>query len=251
MAPIALVPIGAKLLGLAKGIVGGGKAAAGIKAAAGLGKGAIGPMSASTAAQVAGAGKGAYLKRMAGDALGALAGKAKGGIDVSKMSIDQLRNLKTRDLMNAGYNMADDAGFLDKVRRAGTLEGFKKNLGVPLSKGEIATMVAPDLLFGGIAAATTEGDLVDKALAGAGAAGGGIVGGIGLRGVLGPKSNLGIIGTEMVGGMLGDQVGYGLANNVIRMKNGGMTPAEQGYAEQDELYRAQIMEELKQQYGLY
>ena len=54
----------------------------------------------------------------------------------------------------------------------------------------------------------------------------------------------------MVGGMLGDQVGYGLANNVIRMKNGGMTPAEQGYAEQDELYRAQIMEELKQQYGL-
>ena len=238
MAPIALVPIGAKILGLAKGIVGGGKAAAGIKAATGMGP------------QLAGATKGAFLRRKAGDALGALVGKAKGGLDVSKMSIDQLRNLKTKDVMNAGYNMADDAGFIDKVRRAGTLEGFKKNLGVPLSKGEVATMVAPDLLFGGMAALTTEGDIVDKAIAGTGAAAGGIVGGVGLRGVLGPKSNLGVIGTEMVGGMLGDQVGYGIANNIIRAKNGGMTPAEQGFAAQEDQYRAQLMEELKQQYGL-
>ena len=32
-----------------------------------------------------------------------------------------------------------------------------------------------------------------------------------MRGVLGPKSGLGILGSEMVGGIVGDQVGYGQA----------------------------------------
>ena len=238
----AAVPIGAKILGLAKGLIGGGKAAAAVKSAAGVGP------------QLAGATKGAFLRRKAGDVLGSLAGApargAQGIKDLSSMKPDQmisyLKNLKTKDVMNAGYNMSDDAGLLDRVRRGiGSVDGFKKNLGVPMSKGELATMIAPDLLFGGIAAATTEGDIVDKAIAGAGAAGGGIIGGIGGRGLLGPKSNLGIIGTEMIGGMVGDQIGYGLANNVIRAKNGGMTPQEQLLTEQDEAYRAQLIAELQ------
>lgn len=249
LAPV--VPIGAKVLGVAKGLIGGAKAAGAVKAAAGLGGGAIGPMSAKVAGQVAGIGKGAYLKRMAGQVFGSLAGKAKGGIDVSKMSLEQLRNLKTKDVLNAGYNMSDDAGFLDRVRRGmGSFEGFKKNLGQPLDRDTIATMVAPDLLFGGMAALTTEGDIVDKAIAGTGAAAGGIVGGLGTRGILGPKSQLGIIGSEIAGGMAGDMVGYGVADNIIRMKHGGMTPAEQRFSDQDEQYRAQLLQELKQQYGL-
>ena len=140
--------------------------------------------------------------------------------------------------------MADDAGLLDKVRRGVTPAGFAKNLGIPMSKSDIAMTVAPDLLFGGITAATTEGDIGDKLIAGTGSAVGGIAGGIGARGLLGPKSGLGILGTEMVGGMLGDQVGYGAAEGLIRMKGGGMTPAEKKQREADELYKQQLMQEL-------
>ena len=128
----------------------------------------------------------------------------------------------------------------DKIYKAGrglTAEGFKKNIGIPMNKQDIAFAVAPDLLFGGMAA-TTEGDIVDKALAGAGSAAGGIVGGLGLRGVVGPKSGLGIMGSEMVGGMIGDQVGYGVANSLIRAKHGGMTPMEHKMMAQDEAYES-------------
>ena len=196
----AAAPLGASILGAAKGILAGGKA---IGAAAKTGKMGMAAYKALKGAHVP-----AQAARFAGSKL----------------------NTVARGLTSPG--------------------GFAKNLGVPLSKGDIATMVAPDLLFGGMAAATTEGDLVDKALAGTGAAAGGIVGGLGLRGVLGPKSGVGIIGTELVGGMVGDQVGYGIADNIIRAKHGGMTPAEQSYAAEDEAYRAQLMAELKQQYGV-
>jgi len=212
----AAVPLGAKILGAAKGILAGGKMAAAAKAAAGLGK------------------------RKAGQMLSSALGNGT----------KQL-SLNLGNAAKAGVNMADDAGMVDRIRRGLTsVDGFKKNIGIPLTKGEILASATPDLLFGGIAAATTEGDIIDKAIAGGGAAAGGIVGGLGLRGVLGPKSGMGIIGTEMIGGMLGDQVGYGAADNLIRMKHGGMTPAEQSMAQQDDAYRAQLMAELKQQYGL-
>ena len=68
--------------------------------------------------------------------------------------------------------------------------------------------------------------------------------------LLGPKSPLGILGTEMVGGILGDQIGYGAANSIIRAKHGGMTPTEKLLAEQDEEYRSQIVEEFLAQNGM-
>lgn len=137
-----------------------------------------------------------------------------------------------------------------KVGRGLTPGGFAKNLGVPLSNSDKAMMVAPDLLFGGMAAVMTPGDLGDKAIAGLGSAAGGIAGGIGLRGVLGPKSDLGKLGTEMVGGILGDQVGMGVADSIIRAKHGGMTPMEQQYAEQDAIYRQQLRDEFLAENGL-
>ena len=139
---------------------------------------------------------------------------------------------------------------VSKIGRGLTAEGFKKNLGIPMTKGDIAMTVAPDLLFGGIAAATTEGDIVDKALAGVGSAAGGIAGGVGLRGVLGPKSGLGVLSTEMVGGMLGDQIGYGAAEALIRAKHGGMTPAEQQMAAADEAYKRQLYDQFLREQGL-
>lgn len=137
-----------------------------------------------------------------------------------------------------------------KIGRSISPQGFAKNLGMPMTKEDIMMTVAPDLLFGGFAAATTEGDLVDKAIAGVGSSVGGIAGGLGARGVLGPKSGLGILGTEMVGGMIGDQMGYGAANAIIRAKHGGMTPAEQGYAQQNEAYNQQIIDQFLAENGL-
>ena len=180
-----------------------------------------------------GAAKGFAAKRMAGQKLGSMLGGPK------QLSLDLGAAGK------AGLNMTDGASRLERIKRGLTsLEGFKKNIGIPMTKGDIAMTVAPDLMFGGITAATTEGDIFDKGAAFLGSAGGGIAGGIGARGILGPKSGLGILGTEMIGGMIGDQLGYGAAENLIRMKGGGMTPMEKKQAEADALYKQQLMAEL-------
>jgi len=185
---------------------------------------------------------------LVGKALAAL--KAGKGMSMAaKAGMGAYKGLKGAGLSKGVARFAGD-----KVNKIGrgllSTEGFAKNLGMPLNKQDIAMAVAPDLLFGGITAATTEGDLVDKAIAGTGSALGGAVGGIGARGLLGPKSGLGILGTELVGGMVGDQIGYGAAEGLIRAKNGGQTPLEQKIAEGDEAYRNQLLAELQAQYGL-
>ena len=196
--------------------------------------GALVPLAAKGAAKLGALGK---LKA----ALGAL----KGGGGAVHKAYRVLKPVVGRK--NA--RMAGDA--LHRMGRGLTSKkGFMKNLGEPLSKEELMMTVAPDLLFGGMAAATTEGDLVDKALAGAGSTIGGIAGGLGGRGIFGPKSNLGILGTEMIGGIVGDSAGMSVADAAIRLKNGGMTPAEQRYAEQDAAYQQQIIDEFLAQTGL-
>ena len=175
----------------------------------------------------------------------------KGGAMVGKAAKAGMGTYKALSKAGLPKGVARFAG--DKVSKIGrglTTEGFKKNLGIPMTKGDIAMTVAPDLLFGGFAAATTEGDLVDKALAGAGSAVGGVAGGVGLRGALGPKSGLGILGTELVGGMVGDQIGYGAAESLIRAKHGGMTPVEQQMAAADEAYKQQLYDQFLAEQGL-
>lgn len=175
----------------------------------------------------------------------------KGGSMVGKAAKAGMGTYKALSKAGLPKGVARFAG--DKVNKLGrglSVEGFKKNLGVPMTKQDIAMTVAPDLLFGGFAAATTEGDIVDKALAGAGSAVGGVAGGLGLRGALGPKSGLGILGTELIGGMVGDQVGYGAAESLIRAKHGGMTPAEQQMAAADEAYKRQLYDQFLAENGL-
>ena len=222
---------------------------------------AAGTNAAKYAAKVPGATKQLSLnlgkdgaKRMAGDALTKSKNiqflKDNYGVDVSG-TVKDVMNRASGINPTAGLNMADDAGIVDRVRRGLTsTEGFAKNLGVPMSKDELLMTVAPDLMFGGLAMATTEGDLGDKLLAGAGSAVGGVAGGLGARGVLGPKSGLGILATEMGGGIAGDMVGMGVADSLIRAKNGGMTPAEQKYAQQDQAYQQQIIDDFLAQNGL-
>lgn len=179
-----------------------------------------------------------------GGALGALkaGGAAKAGMGAYKA-------LAGAGVPKAAARFAGDK--IMKVGRGLTPGGFAKNLGIPMSKSDIAMTVAPDLLFGGLAAATTEGDLADKTIAGLGSAAGGIAGGLGLRGMLGPKAgSLGMLTTEMVGGIVGDQVGYGAANALIAAKHGGMTPAEKRMQEQDGIYRQQIIDQFLAENGL-
>ena len=183
-----------------------------------------------------------------GKALTALKGLGAAG-KAAKLGMGAYKGLKG---VGVPKSIARFAG--DKIHKVGrgltSAEGFKKNLGVPMTREDLMMTVAPDLLFGGIAAATTEGDIVDKAIAGAGSAIGGVAGGLGTRGVLGPKSGLGILGAEMVGGIGGDMVGMGVANSLIRAKNGGMTPMEQSYAAQDEAYKQKIIDDFLAQNGL-
>jgi len=173
---------------------------------------------------------------------GAMLGKA------AKAGMGTYKALSKAGLPKVVARFAGDK--VNKLGRGLSVEGFKKNLGIPMTKQDIAMTVAPDLLFGGFAAATTEGDLVDKALAGAGSAIGGVTGGIGARGLLGPKSGLGILGTEMVGGILGDQVGYGAAESLIRAKHGGMTPTEKRMLAEEEAYKRQLYDQFLAENGL-
>ena len=182
-----------------------------------------------------------------GKALTALKGLSTAG-KAAKMGMGAYKGLKA---MGAPKGVARFAG--DKIMKVGrglTPGGFAKNLGVPMTKTDIAMTVAPDLLFGGMAAAMTPGDIGDKAIAGLGSAVGGVAGGLGTRGLLGPKSGLGILGSEMVGGMVGDQVGMGVADSIIRAKNGGMTPMEQQARAADEAYRAQLYDQFLAEQGL-
>ena len=180
-----------------------------------------------------------------------LVGKALAGLkgaSAAKAGLGAYKTLRGVGVPKSALRFAGDK--LSKVGRGFTPKGFAENLGIPMTRNDIAMSVAPDLLFGGFAAATTEGDLADKAIAGLGSSVGGIAGGLGARGLLGPKSGLGILGTEMVGGIIGDQVGYGAANSIIRAKHGGMTPTEKLMAEQDEQYRSQIVDEFLAQNGM-
>ena len=83
--------------------------------------------------------------------------------------------------------------------KKGMLAGTKRMAGDVMTKylggkptvGALADRFGMDAFFGGLSALNTPGDLGDKALAGIGSAAGGVAGGIGMRGVLGPKSGLG------------------------------------------------------------
>ena len=110
--------------------------------------------------------------------------------------------------------------------------------------------IGPDVMFGGLAAAMTPGDLADKAIAGAGSAIGGAGGGLLLRGAVGPKNDLAKIGLEMAGGIGGDMAGMSAADAIMRVKGGGTTPWEKMSMEQEELLRKQVYEQIMSEQGL-
>ena len=151
---------------------------------------------------------------------------------------------------------------LATAAKGGAVKGLLGNLGtrmaggkflanasqlMPKTAAEWGMRVAPDAIFGTLAGAMTPGDLGDKLIAGTTATAGGALGGLALRGAVGgvaPKlmnNPIADISTEMIGGMTGDIAAQGVADNLLRMKGGGMTPYEKMAAQQQKELEQDIL----------
>ena len=106
-----------------------------------------------------------------------------------------------------------------------------------------ALMFGPDLAFGAMAGAMTPGDLGDKLIAGGMTGISGAVGGAGARSLYGGKNAAIQMGLELGGGVGGDMLGQGVADQILRMKGGGQTPYERMAAEQQRELEQRILQQ--------
>lgn len=129
---------------------------------------------------------------------------------------------------------------------------FKSGLGKlvfgGMNKGQIVGRLAPDIMFGGLAAATTPGDIGDKLIAGSASAVGGGLGGIAL-GRAGQRfgDTAGFM-ADMAGSIGGDYAGMMVGDTLQRGKDrlmggAGQTAYERMSAEQ----QAQFAEQIRRQ----
>jgi len=101
--------------------------------------------------------------------------------------------------------------------------------------------IAPDIMFGGLAAGMTEGDVLDRGAAFLGSSLGGAGGGLVLRGLVPSRNPIVQMGLEIAGGIGGDIGGMTVADNFMRMRHGGYTPWEQKQLEQQALLENEIL----------
>ena len=104
-------------------------------------------------------------------------------------------------------------------------------LGGPANPRNLAMNFGLDGAFGVMAGMQEPGDLGDKLIRGLTVAGAGGLGGVGATvgvGKLTGRMPDGLLrqATEVGGALLGDQIGYSLADGIQRTKNGGMTAWE-------------------------
>ena len=110
------------------------------------------------------------------------------------------------------------------------LPGVKGQLGPMMTQSQILQRLSGDILFGGIEAAMTPGDIGDKAIAGVGSALGGGLGGLALSKLAGRNNSLGFM-LDMAGSIGGDMAGRMGAEQIQRGKDKlsggkGQTPYE-------------------------
>lgn len=171
---------------------------------------------------------------------------------IAKLGIGGAKAAAAKGL-GAGINAAGKYASVQGPRMAAS-GAFKKGLGNAvfgnMDKGEIIGRLAPDAMFGGLAALQTPGDIGDKLIAGSTSALGGGLGGIALsRGA----SRLGINGmgnymADMAGSIGGDAIGMGIGDGLMRGKDKlvggpGQTPYERMSVEQ----QAQFAEQIRRQ----
>ena len=140
---------------------------------------------------------------------------------------------------------------------------FKSALGNALKAGfapdptkavtsQVLGRVAPDIFFGGLAAAQTPGDIGDKAIAGLTQAAGGALGGGLTTGLT--RGKLGMLG-ELAGGYGGDMLGIAVGDNLQRGKDvlmggKGQTAFERMGEEQQQRFANQIRNETLMSMGI-
>ena len=113
--------------------------------------------------------------------------------------------------------------------------------------GEIAMRVTPDLLFGGLEAAMTPGDIGDKAIAGLSSATGGVTGGL-LLGKLGGKNQMLATALDMAGSIGGDMAGRAVGDATMKGKDFLMGGKGQNpYEKLGEAQQRAMMEDAKVQ----
>lgn len=118
-----------------------------------------------------------------------------------------------------------------------------------MPRAELAMNLAPDIMFGAMYGAMTPGDASDKIIAGLGSGIGGAAGGVGLRAGFGVKNPIAGFAVDMGGSVLGDMAGVSVADQVLRVKNGGMTPMETENMKYQQQLEDQIRQQIMQEMG--
>ena len=193
---------------------------------------------------VAAAGAGLAKLGIGAKLAGALA-KAKGLVGMGKAA-----GATQLGLPGIGSNAA-----MTGTRMAGTKLAsspmFTKGIGNAvfgdMTRGQIATRLAPDVAFGVIGGAMTPGDLGDKLIAGGTQAIGGGIGGLAVGrglGKIGAGETVQTIG-DFMGSYGGDFAGMAVGDTIMRGKDklmggAGQTPYERLSAEQQALLADQI-----------
>ena len=123
--------------------------------------------------------------------------------------------------------------------------GLGKAIFGEMGKGQIAARLAPDLMFGGLAAATTPGDIGDKLIAGSASAVGGGLGGIALGRAAQRYGDTASMVADMAGSIGGDYAGMMVGDTLQRGKDKvmggtGQTAYERMSAQQQAEFAEQI-----------
>lgn len=144
----------------------------------------------------------------------------------------------------AGTKLASAGANAAQINPAFT-SGIGKAVFGNMDKGQIAMRLAPDLMFGGVAMATTPGDLGDRLIAGGTQAIGGGLGGLALGRAAGRFGDTAATIADMAGSIGGDVVGMQTGDAIMRGKDKlmggeGQTPFERMGAEQQAQLEAQI-----------
>ena len=144
----------------------------------------------------------------------------------------------------AGTRLATAGAQAAQVNPAFT-SGIGKAVFGNMDKGQIAMRLAPDLMFGGVAMATTPGDIGDRLIAGSTQAVGGGLGGLALGRAAGRFGNTAATMADMAGSIGGDVIGMQTGDAIMRGKDSllggkGETPFERMGAEQQAQLEAQI-----------
>ena len=144
----------------------------------------------------------------------------------------------------AGTKLASAGANAAQINPAFT-SGIGKAVFGNMDKGQIAMRLAPDLMFGGVAMATTPGDIGDRLIAGSTQAIGGGLGGLALGRAAGRFGNTAATMADMAGSIGGDVIGMQSGDAIMRGKDSllggkGETPFERMGAEQQAQLEAQI-----------